>query len=96
MLCSRVDDLIGEVSLKFWLLAVDNVDHDINGQGTFHGVGIICNVTPKIANLARVSETDVWVVHRMNEISNYARPQMTFFYLKLPGNFTNEVTWCLV
>mgnify|MGYP007133247124 FL=1 len=29
MLCSRIDDPIGEVSLKFWLLAVDNVDHDL-------------------------------------------------------------------
>ena len=25
---SRVDDPIGEVLLKFWLLAVGNVDHD--------------------------------------------------------------------
>ena len=30
----------------------------------------------KIANLARVSETDGWVVHRLNENSNYGSPIM--------------------
>ena len=54
MLCSRVDDPIGEVSLKFWVLAVDIVDHDINGQGTFHGMCSIC----KLQSWARVLKSD--------------------------------------
>ena len=44
--CSRVDDPIVEISLEFCLLTVDSVDHDSNGEGTFHGMEIICNVTP--------------------------------------------------
>jgi len=53
--CFRVDDPIGEVTLNFWLLAVDNVDHDINGQDTFHGICIICNVTPYNCKFGLVS-----------------------------------------
>ena len=47
----RSDNLISEIkSTGICLFAADNVDHNIvtlNGQGVFHGIGMIARITPK-------------------------------------------------
>ena len=93
MLCSRVDDPICEVSLKSWLLAVDNVDHDYNGQSTFHGMGITCYVTLGPCLWNRLISCPSNKRKFKLRFANHARSQMIFCRSQTTRTFHKWSSW---
>jgi hypothetical protein len=67
-------DIPGYISGQFIQYVADNVDHNIctlDGKDTFHGMGIIANVTPKTEQALKiprvsVSAEDIMQVGRIN------------------------------
>ena len=74
-------DIPGYIQGHFIQYAADNVDHNIrtiDGRGTFHGMGIVANVTPRVTNasiIRRVSVTarDIAQVGKI-DIRHYMAP----------------------
>ena len=79
---SNRTDIPGFIPGHFIQYAADNVDHDLrtlDGHGTFHGMGIIVNVTPKIQRttiVKRITVTadDIAKVGKI-DIRHYAAPR---------------------
>ena len=93
---SNRTDIPGFIPGHFIQYAADNVDHDLrtlDGHGTFHGMGIIVNVTPKIQRttiVKRITVTadDIAKVGKI-DIRHYAAPrngmkQLTYEEFTLP------------
>ena len=94
----RSDNLISEIkSTGICLFAADNVDHNIvtlNGQGVFHGMGMIAMITPKntrssVVPRKKVSDLNVVADSKIDIVdvrfATNTRDKMKFDVLRLPG-----------
>ena len=94
----RSDNLISEIKFTgICLFAADNVDHNIvtlNGQGVFHGMGMIAMITPKntrssVVPRKKVSDLNVVADSKIDIVdvrfATNTRDKMKFDVLRLPG-----------
>ena len=94
--CTRSDNMIGSIDGGVCVFAGDNVDHNVatlNGEGSFHGMGMIAAVTPansKSYTVSRSALKDFDVSSRAKVditnfgVSNAIKPRICFATLQIP------------
>ena len=99
--CQGTD--IPNYSNQFIQYSADNVDHNlctIDGNGTFHGMGIMATVTPNITAKQLVSrivvtEKDIAAVSQIRITFHQKILNNNLFTFRTPNDFENETNSCL-
>lgn len=91
-------DIPGYIPGHFIQYAADNVDHNIrtlDGSGTFHGMGTLANITPKVASASVIKRVTVTAkdIHEVGKIDirHYTAPTNNFRKLEYKKFMLSEV-----